>query len=247
MNTINRIANRWTDGQTAITTRIAESIHIPANKLWGCWPSGVNLDRFAPAEAMRHWPGPSDPIKLIYIGSTHYERNLLTLSRAVIRASQQDMQFHLTIIGAGAQQEELKEFAQQHPERLAVHDAVPHEDIPQWLAKAHVGALPFPDEEKFRVSSPIKLFEYMASGLPVMATRIVCHTDVMVNADYAFYANGSDVASLLAGLERIWQSKDSLPGLSQQTMRDASQWSWSEAARQLKQALEKGLETFTGT
>jgi glycosyltransferase involved in cell wall biosynthesis len=130
---------------------------------------------------------------------------------------------------------------------VSVHDAVPHEQIPQWLAKAHLGALPFPDEEKFRVSSPIKLFEYMAAGLPVMATRILCHTDVMGDQPFAFYANSADANSLLASLEDIWRARATLPHLSQQAVQAAGQWSWAQAASQLKQALEKGLKKHTGT
>lgn len=242
LNIITRLANRWTDGQTAITQRIAESIHIPPEKLWGCWPSGVNLDRFAPAAVDRQWPGPNGTLEIIYIGSTHNERNLLTLAKAVVQAVEKGMNYHLTIIGSGAQQEELKAFASIHPAILSVHDAVPHEDIPHWLAKAHLGALPFPDEEKFRVSSPIKLFEYMAAGLPVFATRIACHTNVMHDQPYALYAEGADSASLLAALEKIWLTRDALPGLSQHAIQAAAQWSWAEAARHLKSALEYGMQ-----
>ena len=238
---ITRLANRWTDGQTAITERIAHSIGIPAHNLWGCWPSGVTPQRFASAASARQWPASSEPIRLIYIGATDPERNVLALAKAVIQAAGQGLQFHFTVIGAGSQHPHLKTLAQQHPAQLSIHDAVPHEEIPAWLAKAHVGALPFPDEEKFRVSSPIKLFEYMASGLPVLATRIVCHTDVMADADYAFYADGADVPALATCLEYIWQARGTLPALGQQAMQAADQWSWAAAARKLDKALKKGL------
>jgi glycosyltransferase involved in cell wall biosynthesis len=238
---INWAANRWADGQTAITAHIAQSIPIPPDKLWGCWPSGVTPARFTSSAAQRQWPNPSETIKLIYIGSTHYERNLLTLAEAVCQTNQNATQFHLTIIGDGAQQEELKAFAREHPKDLTVHDPIPHEEIPHRLAQAHVGALPFPDEEKFRVSSPIKLFEYMAAGLPVMATRIVCHTDVMADADYAFYANGADVPALTACLKNIARHTRDLPALGQQAMQAADQWSWAAAARKLDKALKQGL------
>ena len=243
---ITRLANRWTDGQTAITERIARSIRIPVENLWGCWPSGVTPQRFAPAAAARQWPAPSEPIKLIYIGATDPERNVLALAQAVLQAAGQGLHFHFTVIGAGAQHPQLKHLAQQHPEHLAVHDAVPHDEIPHWLAKAHVGALPFPDEEKFRVSSPIKLFEYMASGLPVMATRIVCHTDVMADANYAFYANSGNIPDLTACLENIEQAREGLSALGYQAMQDAGKWSWAAAARKLDKALKKGLSNIKG-
>lgn len=242
---INQAANLWTDGQTAITPRIADLVQIPRPRLWGCWPSGVNLARFSPAAAARTWPEPDQPLEIIYIGSTHYERNLLRLAKAVVEAQQAGLNFHLTIIGAGAQQEELKTFSQLHPHLLAVHEAVPHAEIPQWLAGAHLGALPFPDEEKFRVSSPIKLFEYMASGLPVLATRIVCHTDVMHDQPFAFYAESSDVPGLLAALQKVWHARDTLPRVSQDAIQAAQAWSWAAAARKLDQALQQGLENAT--
>ena len=52
----------------------------------------------------------------------------------------------------------------KHMELFVLFRLYPHDQIPEVLARAHVGVLPFPDEEKFRVSSPIKLFEYMAAG-----------------------------------------------------------------------------------
>jgi glycosyltransferase involved in cell wall biosynthesis len=241
LKAITLLANRWADGQTAITERLAKSIQIPEEKIWGFWPSGVTPERFSSAAEDRHWPAPDEDIQLIYVGSTHYERNLLTLAKAVVEARKTDLLFHLTIIGGGAQQEELKIFAHAHPHALTVYDPIPHNDIPMELAKAHIGVLPFPDEEKFRVSSPIKLFEYMASGLPVMATRIACHTDVMADADYAFYANGANVPALVDCLKSISQHRESLPALGRHATQDVHNWSWAAAARKLDKALKKGL------
>ena len=38
---MNNLANQLADGQTAITQRMADLLHIPHEKLWGTWPSGV--------------------------------------------------------------------------------------------------------------------------------------------------------------------------------------------------------------
>ena len=50
-----------------------------------------------------------------------------------------------------------------------------------------LGRTTFPGEFDFPVSSPIKLFEYLAAGLPILATRIDCHTNVVGNADCAVW------------------------------------------------------------
>ena len=62
-------ANHAADGQTAITRRMVELVSIPADNLWGIWPSGVEVARFADAEDGRVWPQADQPIRLCYIGS----------------------------------------------------------------------------------------------------------------------------------------------------------------------------------
>ncbi len=59
------IANRYADGQTLITPQMAEVLQVPPDKLWGCWPSGVNLERFFPALEARRWPQDEEPVQII--------------------------------------------------------------------------------------------------------------------------------------------------------------------------------------
>jgi glycosyltransferase involved in cell wall biosynthesis len=120
---------------------------------------------------------------------------------------------------------------------------VPHNKIPDLLAQAHVGVLPFPDEEKFRVSSPIKLFEYMASGLAVLATRIVCHTDVVGQGTYAIWAEDASVEGLLAALCRTWQARAALPDMGHEAAWSAQAHTWRESANKLKAALAYGIHS----
>jgi glycosyltransferase involved in cell wall biosynthesis len=236
-----RLANTWADGRLAITRRMAEVMAIPPHKLWGVWPSGVNAERLAVARTARRWPAPDEPVHLVYIGVLHYERNLMTLSKAVEQANRDGMAFRLLLVGDGAERADLEQFAATTDGRVQVMPPVPHAEIGQVLGTAHVGVLPFPDEEKFHVSSPIKLFEYMAAGLPVLATRIVCHTDVIGAGSYAIWAEQADRAGLLAALQQVWQQRAELSMLGARSAEAAQAWTWQESARKLKMALEDGM------
>ncbi len=46
------------------------------------------------------------------------------------------------------------------------------EALPTWFAHADVGLIPFLDNDHTRGSLPLKLFEYLAAGLPVVATDL---------------------------------------------------------------------------
>jgi glycosyltransferase involved in cell wall biosynthesis len=238
---MHRLANRWADGQMAITQHMAETVRVPLERLWGIWSSGVNLDLFAPAQMARRWPSAEEPINLVYIGALHHGRNLLVLCRAVEKANAEGMAFSLSLIGEGPERLALETFALRTAGRVRVVSAVPHDQVPGLLAQAHVGVLPFPNEVKFQVSSPVKLFEYMAAGLPVLATRIVCHTDVVKGGNYAFWAEDASVEGLLAALRLVWRSRASLEGRGREAATAAQAWTWQESGRKLKTALEYGV------
>ena len=241
-----RMGNLDADGATAITQRMADLLRIPAKKLWGTWPSGVNAEEFSAAQHERHWPGPGDPVKVIYVGVLHYERNLMALCQAVVMANQRNMNFKLLLCGEGTQKQELQDFAAQNPEAIEVLSRVPHDQVPGILARAHVGALPFPDEEKYRVSSPIKLFEYMGAGMPILATRVVCHTDVIGDGGYAFWAETADANGLLDALVQIWGARASLSDMGKRSIEAASNWTWRASATRLSNALQHGLSQVAG-
>lgn len=237
---VRRAANRWADGRTAITSRMAEAERIPAARLWGIWSSGVDLDMFESALANRSWPAAEEPVGLVYIGSLHHERNLMALCEAVRLANATEMMFHLKLIGSGSQADELAQVAAQSDGMIDVLPPVPHQAIPGILEQEHVGVLPFPDEEKFRVSSPIKLFEYMAAGMPILATRIACNTDVIGKDRCAFWAERSDAEGLLEALRTLWKERSMLPEMALQAMTAAQHWTWRAAAENLDAAFSRG-------
>jgi glycosyltransferase involved in cell wall biosynthesis len=238
---MNGLANILADGQTTITQRMADLLHIPSGKLWGTWASGVNLAIFPSNGSNRRWPQPDEPVQLIYIGMLNYERNLMTFCRTTMEANRLGMNFSFVMYGDGSEKQELQEFADQSNGIIKVFGSIPHDQIPKILALAHVGVLPFPDEEKFRVSSPIKLFEYMGSGLPIFATRITCHTDVIGSGDYVFWAENSNLEGMLKALEKVWQARFALPTLGQKARIVAQDHTYIAVAKRLNNALQYGL------
>jgi glycosyltransferase involved in cell wall biosynthesis len=240
---MNTMANRLTDGQTAITQRMADLLNIPREKLWGAWPSGVNVEMFSAASTERQWPVPHDFINVIYIGSLSFERNLITLCEAIIDANQAGMKFKLLLYGEGTAKNDLQALADKYPESITVFSRVAHNQIPGALSGAHIGVLPFPDEDKYRVSSPIKLFEYMGAGMPILATKIVCHTDVVGDDDYVFWAESSDVKGTFDALQKIWHARSSLAAMGEKSLNAANNWTYKASAKKLSNALQHGLST----
>ena len=237
------LANRWVDGQTAITRGMADLVAIPPQQYWGAWPSGVIADQFAAAHEMRTWPMEDEPIELVYIGRLLLERNLLALGKSVLQVNKGGMAFRLSLIGDGVDRRILEDFANRSEGQINILDPVPHQQVPQMLARMHIGitSLPSPGDAKYAASSPVKLFEYMAAGMPVLATRNPCHTEVIGDGDYAFWAADAHVESLVDALSIAWNARASFARRGAQAIQAAKDWTWDAAASKLDNALRKGL------
>ncbi len=237
------LANRWADGQTAITARMAKLVDIPPSRLWGIWPSGVDLERFTPARVGRQWPREGELIRLIYVGKLDNERNPWPLCRAVEQANADGMAFELSLVGEGPARLALEGFGQRTEGRVRVWPAVPHDRVPGLLNEAHVGvtSLPSSGNEKFGASSPIKLFEYMAAGLPVLATNNACHTEVVGGDTFAFWVEDVSEEGVLAALRQLWRARATLGEKGDAAAAAARAWTWQGAGRKLSSALERGL------
>ncbi len=238
------LTNKWADGQLAITQKMADLVGIPPSQLLGLWPSGVKLGRFKRAMIGRRWPEGAETIHLMYLGKLHAERNLLALCDAVQTANGKGMNFRLSFVGAGPGKTELEEFIHNTDSPIFILSPVPHTQIPAMLNQAHIGvtSLPAPDDRKYAASSPIKLFEYMAAGLPILATRNPCHSDVLGESWFTFWAEDASSTALILALEHIWQKRGSLRSLGMLSTRTARKWTWEEAGRKLAAALQSGLE-----
>jgi glycosyltransferase involved in cell wall biosynthesis len=241
------LANRLADGQTTITPRMAALLEIPAAHVVGIWPSGVDPERFAQAQTHRRWPTDAEPIQLLYLGIFIPKRNLLPLCQAVVQANAKGMKFQFTLYGNGVERDALQAFAAQSADAVQVLPPVPHAAIPTLLAGAHVGvtSLPHPNNPKYEASSPIKLFEYLAAGLPILSTRNACHTDVVGSGAYAFWAKDATAEELLLALGKLWEERSHLAQLGTEASAAAQRWSWRAAAQKLSAALEQGLAKRT--
>ncbi|MEZ4734894.1 MAG: glycosyltransferase [Caldilineaceae bacterium] len=242
------LANNLADGQTSITTRLAALTGLAPKALLGVWPSGVKPDHFAQAGAQRQWPADGEPIQLIYVGILTQNRNLLPLCQAVVQANQEGMPFVFSMVGKGAFQETLAAFASESGGIVQVLPPVPHEQIPHLFAKAHVGVTSLPDQAdlKYQASSPIKLFEYLAAGLPILSTSNVCHTDVVGTGEYAFWVDEICPEAFLAALRQLWHQRQRLPELGQHAAVAVEDWTWQAAAEKLSNALEEALKRSKG-
>jgi glycosyltransferase involved in cell wall biosynthesis len=144
---------------------------------------GADVEHFRPAALDRPR---GDRIICVFAGAFRSWHGVVHLAAALARLhAAGDHRFGALFVGDGPERAAVERVARGVP-GIAFTGAVPHADLPKMLASADIGVAPF-DPTRHRPLqlgfywSPLKLFEYMAVGLPVVApalprlTRLVTH------------------------------------------------------------------------
>jgi glycosyltransferase involved in cell wall biosynthesis len=142
-------------------------------------PNGVDPEEFRPdidGEPIREQYGLSGHIVVGFIGSFTRWHGVETLFDAAVSAIQRESTLRFLMIGEGDLRSALqKRAADLGLERAIIFTGlVPHSDAPRYLAACDILVSPhlgFEDGTKF-FGSPTKLFEYMAMGKAIIASRL---------------------------------------------------------------------------
>ena len=175
-------------------------------------PNGADLAAFeqAPArEASRAALGLDGRFVVGFAGSLKVWHGVDVLLAAFERFLELEPEARLLIVGAGPAEETLKESVERTgiTGSVVFTGAVPHAQIPGLLRAMDVGAAPFKPVENFYFS-PIKLYEYMAAGLCVVASRLGQIQDVIADRENGLLCEPDDVESLYATLRTAWESAE---------------------------------------
>ena len=114
----------------------------------------------------------------------------------------------LTLIGL-TQSESDQLISNCHINNVVFMPSLKHEDVPKALSNFDCGIIPYPEGTYHRTRFPIKLVEYCASGLNIIATDTASNNDLLSRTFGYFYSAG-DTEELLKVLRVIKENtKDS--------------------------------------
>jgi glycosyltransferase involved in cell wall biosynthesis len=163
-------------------------------------PNGVDPARFPP----RRGRPEGAPFTVGFVGTLKPWHGLETLLEAFALLRRRVPEARLLLVGDGPERDAIL----AHGAALGLGDAmgltgaVSPELVPALLAEMDVATAPYPAMEGCYFS-PLKLFEYMAAGLPVAASRIGQAPEVIAHGRSGLLCPPGDPAALAAALERL--------------------------------------------
>ena len=166
-------------------------------------PNGVNPDQYPP-DLKPSLPAPPGTFTVGFVGSMKPWHGVTRLLEAFSRLHARFPETRLLLVGDGPGREQLvAEAASRGVDKVVQFTgAVSPCDVPGLLASMDVAVAPYPALANFYFS-PLKVYEYMAAGLPIVASRVGQLENLIESEVTGLHVTPGDVAALAAALERI--------------------------------------------
>lgn len=209
-------------------------------------PNGVDASRFARVAGgeTRHQHGiDRNAIVIGFVGTFGPWHGAPILAQAFGHVAERDTNAHLLLVGDGPELEPtlhiLRTMGLQN--RVTSTGHVPPGDVPRYLDACDILVaphVPLPGSVEF-FGSPTKLFEYMAAGKAIIASRLGQIGDVLDHGATGWLIKPDDVSELSTALRILSGSPEQRRELGASARRRASErHSWQENARRIVQSYE---------
>lgn len=170
---------------------------VPADKVY-VLPNAADPDVFDPA---RIAAAPADGRLIGFVGGFYRWHGLPLLLEAFTRIAPDFADARLLLIGDGPMRSEIERRVASNGlrERVLLPGRMPHAALPAQMASFHVGVMP--DSNDY--GSPMKIFEYMAMGKPVVVPDYGPLRDCVSDGEEGFIFRPGDAADLARCLARL--------------------------------------------
>ena len=91
-------------------------------------------------------------------------------------------------------------------------------------------------------TSPLKLFECMEAGKPIVASDLPSIREVLRHGANAVLVEPGDADALAAGLRRVFQDRGLAETIARQAFQDAAPYAWDRRAERLERLFEEVLD-----
>jgi len=210
------------------------TLGLPAARLF-YQPNAVDLDEFdsplTKEEARKRLGLGTDLRMVVYTGHLYSWKGVDTLAQAAGLLSDD-----IRIFCVGGTPSDIRNFRQTYAgvPSLSIVGHRNHAEVPIWQKAADVLVLPNTGRDNISkyYTSPMKLFEYMASGRPIVATDLPSIMEILDN-DAAFICKPDDPSAMAAAIKRAFDDPLHAARLAQRSHHKSRNFTWRARASRI--------------
>jgi len=238
-------AEKWTltkaDAVLAVSAPLADhvaSLGIPAERIHVV-PNGVDPSIFRPGPAdpatRSRWGLDGAPI-LGFVGGLRPWHGVESLPPLFEKLARRHEGLQLVIVGNGPLRDTLSlEISKRGlASRTVLTGALPQEEVPPLLREFAAALAPYPPPEHPFYFSPLKLFEYMACGAPVVASAVGQIAEVVRDGETGFLCPPGDMDAFEAACDRLLSNPSLRQSVGEAAAREVGErYTWDANARRV--------------
>lgn len=203
-------------------------IHVISN--------GVDTSRFRAADKAT-FPRQQGEFTVGFVGTLKPWHGVANLIEAFGLLSEDGVAMRLAIVGDGPERERLEYQASclppQTTHRVHFHGAVKPDEIPTLLSSMDVAVAPYLPQDDFYFS-PLKIFEYMAAGLPTVASRLGQIPELIQEDETGLLYPPGDTAALADSLLALFRHPNLCARLGRTARATAvNRFTWASVVTQI--------------
>lgn len=199
---------------------------VPAKKIF-VFPNGVDAQQFRPdikeRNKIRTSLGLDTNPLILFVGNFYEWHDVAILLDSFAQVLKSHPNARLVLVGEGATRNAMEERVAELGITYAVQftGLLPHAEVPYYVAAADIAVVPYPPIDHGLWLSPLKLFEYMASGKAIVASAIGQLLEVAKNGHNSLLVPPGDIPALVSALRRLIDDPKLRKRLGKQAREDA--------------------------
>lgn len=212
-------------------------------------PDGVDLKEFnikeTKEECRQKLNLPQDKKIILYTGHLYQWKGADVLLEVARKFSIDNYQFsNYLFIFVGGTEKDIVSFKKQaeNLNNVLVVGHRPHSEIPYWLKAADVLVLPNSGEEDISKfwTSPMKMFEYMASRRPIVASDLPSIKEVL-NERNAILVEPDNPEALAQGIKEALRNTQLSDKITEQAFQGVQEYTWQKRAKNILEFINHSL------
>ncbi|AEF95798.1 glycosyltransferase family 4 protein [Methanotorris igneus] len=204
-------------------------------------PNAVDLQRFdiniSKKDAREKLNLPKDKTLITYTGSLQNWKGYGTFLKSYKYLKNKENIIYLTVGGNNEQIKVLKE--KYKSDNIVFIPYVENSKIPLFLKASDI--LVIPNSAKYEISvkytSPLKLFEYMASRRPIIASDLPSIREIVSEEEVLFFKPDNE-KDLAEKIEYLLNNKDLIEKLAKNAFEKVKNYTWEERAKRIIEVFE---------